>query len=296
MTLTEKGLIKLLKKNFMELEPIAKDVPSTADVKMVTGPSGLPEAQVTQEKADQYLEEQFAISLATAIAKAIHPQLVQPGEGVTPWFEWNETDLSQFDAPVLGSAVSSHTTQVVTYKGFKWIDLSVTGTGGGGGSGMSNGFILPIAATPPSADYVVAFDFVSRAVVSNRIGAAAVVRFVDKNTGYWVRYFNRVTPPIQDFGKFIPTEKLSRFEDMADPSLDGLDRGVRMALSVQGGVDGVLAKMIVGEPALYIDGSPYTAVGKAGLFQTTCGLAGTTQNYYRNIRCYLSNDVERFEL
>jgi hypothetical protein len=73
--ITEKGLIKLLKKNLMELEPIAKDAPAGADVQMVSGPSGVPEARIVQQKADKYMDEQFAKSLAIAIAKAIHPHL-----------------------------------------------------------------------------------------------------------------------------------------------------------------------------------------------------------------------------
>ena len=75
MTITEQGLIKLLKKNLMELEPIAKDVPTSSDVKMVPKGGGLSEAQVTQNKGDKYMDEQFAKALAVAIAKAIHPHL-----------------------------------------------------------------------------------------------------------------------------------------------------------------------------------------------------------------------------
>jgi hypothetical protein len=214
---------------------------------------------------------------------------------VVPWFKWNDTDLTQFDSVVQGGGVTAHVAQVVSYGGVNWIDLRVTANGAGG-TGNNNGIVLPISATPPSADYVIAYDFISRETVSNVVGAGAMVRFVSITQAYYCRYSSRTTIPIQDFGKCIAGPALQRFEDMDDPRLGGIDRGVRMALSVQGTGAGAIAKMIVGEPTLYLDTSPYDAVGKAALFQTTGGVVGSTRNYFRNIRCYRANQVEEFEL
>jgi len=220
------------------------------------------------------------------------------GYAITPWWEWNGVDMTQFDAVVEGAQVAGHVAQVVTYRGFNWIELAVT-SAGGATTGPNAGIVLPITQTPPSADYVIAFDFVSITVSSNVVGACGVVRFVDMSTAYFVRYNNRAAAPIQDFGKFKAVESIDRFEDMDDPRLGGLNVGVRMAVSIQAGDQGVgaLAKMIVGEPTLYIDSAPHTAVGRAGLFQTTGGLTSTTtRNYYRNVRCYRASEVEQFEL
>lgn len=213
--------------------------------------------------------------------------------GVIPWFEWNGDDLSQFDAVVEGASVTSHIAQVVDYGGFKWIDLSVTASGG---SSNQNSIVLPIADNPPGPDYVIAFDFISRQVLGDLVGAGALVRFVNMGQAYYGGYGNRSsTEPTEDYGKFTGAT-VSRFDEMDDPRLDGLDRGVRIALSIQGTGDGALAKLIVGEPAIYIDTSPYDEVGQAALWQSTRGGNGTTRNYFRNIRCYSAQDVETFEL
>lgn len=213
-----------------------------------------------------------------------------------PWFQWNGTDLSQFGSTVAGDGVTASNATVVTYGGMNWVDLTVTGNGAGV-SGIRNGFILPIIKTPPSIDYAIAFDFVSRQVIGNTVGAGAVLRFLGLDEGYYCRYNNRSSAPIQDFGRMIAGPALERYEDLEDPYLDGLDRGCRMAMMVENiDENGVLVKMVIGEQATYLETDPYNSVGQAGLFQTTSGAVGTTRNYYRNIKCYLASDLKSFEL
>lgn len=210
-----------------------------------------------------------------------------------PWFEWNGTDLSQFDAEVVGSNVTAHDESFVTYRGFNWIRMTTTSSGG---TTAESGVVLPISTQPPNSNYVIAFDFISINTSSNVVGAGAVVRFVSMSQAYYIGYVNRVVPPIHDFGRLDAGETITRFQNMDDPRLSGINRGCRMALSVSGGSDGVIAKMIVGEPAIYADDSPHNDGGKAGLFNSTRGVSGPCENYYRAIRCYDASVVESFEL
>jgi hypothetical protein len=216
--------------------------------------------------------------------------------GIAPWFEWNGTDLTQFDTKIEGGAITASTVQITSYGGFNWIDISITGTGG---AGPANGIFLPITKTPPGTNVAIAFEFISRQVIATNgiVGAGAALRCTSLSQGYFCRYGSRsVAGSIQDMGKFTAGENNTIYQDMDDPRLDGLDRGTRMALSVLGIGSGVLVKMIVGEPAIYLETSPYDDVGQAGLYQTTVGGSGTVRNYYRNIKCYLASDVEKFEI
>lgn len=225
--------------------------------------------------------------------------------GLEPWFEWNGTDLSQFDAAVVGSAVAAHTEQVTAAGGLNWIDMSTTCVGGGG-NGVTAGVVLPISTTPPSADYVVVFEFISitRGGGPPYVGAGAVLRYTALTSAYYVRFLRADNNPAADFGLFVGGPATNSFNNMYDPNLTDViatpnNRGERLALMAESGAGGagILLRAIIGEQCIYLGTSPYTSVGKAGLWNTSCGLAGATvRNYYRNIKCYLASDVANFEM
>lgn len=271
-----------------------------------SGPGGpLPEpgaaGEILRSDGDQWISE-AAIPVpgdAGEIIRSDGTDWESAAPGVYPWWEWNATDLSQFSPVVVGSEVAAHAESVVSYGGYNWISMEVTSTAPGGTSQQTS-VVLPISVDPPGADYAIAFEFISitRYGAYGVVGAAAVLRFVDLTTSYFVRYAQTYNPAgtqrlgYQDFGKFG-----TQFIVMADPGLVGDDYGCRMAASVQGDASGVLARMIVGEPTLCLDTSPLTATGVPGLWQTTNSHgSATTKNYYRNIRCYLVSDVGSFEL
>ena len=75
-----------------------------------------------------------------------------------PLFQWNETDLTQFDAKVDGAAVSASVVGVVAFAGKNWISFDVTS---GAGDVHTSSTILPITAVPPTADYLIMADFLN---------------------------------------------------------------------------------------------------------------------------------------
>jgi hypothetical protein len=221
--------------------------------------------------------------------------------GVAPWFSWNGTDLSQFDTKVEGSAVASSTIQVTSFGGFNWLDMSVTSSAGVGTSSTATAVVLPISTTPPTADYAISFEFISITRSGNNVGSGAVFRYVSHNQSYFYHYTNYSSSPnVLRLGKITATEVNTYLANLSDPVINANYQGHRAALAAINGSggSGVFLRMLAGEHATYLDtSSPWTGAGRAGLWQCTLGLRSvTTRSYFRNIKCYLASDIEKFEI
>jgi hypothetical protein len=299
MTITEKALADLLLKYFTTLEPVATDVTLKNEMKKVPQPDGSTKAQMVPTKGDAYLPKDVSNSMAKAIAKAIWPQLGGASPFNEPWFEWNAKDLTQFDSPVYGSNVDqvSSVVDVVDHMGLKWIRMKSVTTAGTGLSGTKTGIVLPISATPPSADYVVLVDFIStiRIGTEERVGAGVVARFQDMEHGYTLRYKYGNKDPIasgngnQDIASFDTGSIMHQLLQLNDPSLhfggstyNATYIGMFMGIAVEGTV----IRALVGEKGIALD-DLHSAAGKAGIMQSTVSMpSDTTESYFRNLRCY----------
>lgn len=214
--------------------------------------------------------------------------LAEQGGFGAPWFEWNGTDLTQFDSPVYGPYINqgSSIVAVVSYAGVNWIRMR-SATNAGSSSGNQTGIVLPISTTPPSADYVVLAEFISkvRSGVNDSVGAGVVARFTDLEHGYVFRYKNGTAVSgqgNQDIVRLNTGYSMTALIYLADPKVVANDQGIFMGIAVEGQIHRALA----GEKGIAVD-STHTAVGKAGLLQSTNGLGSTvTENYFRSIRCY----------
>lgn len=209
-----------------------------------------------------------------------------------PWFEWNATDLSQFDSETDGSHVNSSTWSVVSLVGLNWIQGVVNTTFGGGANGVTTSSILKMTATPPTADYLVVADFLSTETpTGGAIGAGVVARVsgVSANQGDGYLYRVGAASAGQEMRKFTDAEAFTQLGTvMADPDVTSLNLGGRLWLEVRGS-SLVTARSSGGERQHVADtSSPFTAVGQAGLFASTSGAAGTDQAtvLFRNVRCF----------
>lgn len=288
MTITEQALADLLLKYFTTLEPVGKDVTLKNEMKKVAQPDGSTKVQMVPKKGDAYLPKDVSNAMAKAIAKAVWPQFGGSSPYNEPWFEWNRQDLTQFDSPVYGTQVnqSSSVIDTVDYAGVKWIRMKLVTTASAT-SGNNGGMVLPISTTPPSADYVIVSDFVSMTRAGSDLitGAGLAVRFLDMEHGYIIRYSYGDPPSSltnQDISKLNPGYSMTRLMNLSDPSIVSDGQGMFFGLAAEGQI----IRALVGEKGFKTD-SDHTSVGKAGLFQTSMGLASaTTEAYYRNIRCY----------
>lgn len=207
--------------------------------------------------------------------------------GVAAWFEWNGLNLTQFDSPIYGPnvIVGSSAVDVQSYAGVNWIRMRVAADASAN-TGNKGGIILPISATPPSADYVVIADFIAKLFPTalDVIGAGVIARSTSLETGYLTRY-SYGTPSganNQYLSRLNSGYTMTNFLGLDDPSLVNVDDGMTIGVAVEG----QHIRALLGEKGTKID-SAHTAAGKAGLFQTNNGQnAITTECYYRNIRCY----------
>lgn len=207
------------------------------------------------------------------------------------WFEWNGTDLSQFDSKVEGATVTSSSASVVAEAGKNWIQLSSTATGG---DLAQDAVYLPITVTPPSADYFIVADFVSKVTLTqgnlNHVGAVLFTRYSSPTSLYMMHYssYNPTAQiAIQSIGKVVTTyAQIGGFMDSPllgtgpNPSSGIIDMecGVEGSSIVRGSLGNVQGVNDIS--------SPIVAVGKAGIAATSNTQAGTVTNLFRNIRCY----------
>jgi hypothetical protein len=295
MTISQRALADLLLNYFTTLEPVGRDVTLKNEMVKLAQPDGSTRVQMVPTKGDLYIPRDLANAMAKAIAKALWPQFEGSSPYSEPWFVWNSKDLTQFDSVVYGPQVNqgSSIVDVVTYVGLKWIRMKIVSTAGAT-SGTDAGMVLPISVDPPSTDYVVLAEFISRTRSGARdtVGAGVVARFQDMEHGYTFRY--EVGNPLvgfteQSLATLDPGYTMRRLVKMADPRIDTNDQGMFIGVAVEGPI----IRALGGEKSIFADQS-YTAKGKAGLFQSTVGEpSATVENYYRSIRCY-EIDVMRY--
>lgn len=289
MTITEKALADLLLRYFTTLEPVGRDVTLKNEMKKIAQPDGSTKVQMVPTKGDAYIPKDLSNAMSKAIAKAVWPELgteVSPYNA--PWFEWNGTDLSQFDPVVYGPNVNqpSSAVDVVDYAGLKWIRMK-TAAYSTATTGNKGGMVLPISQTPPSADYVVMIDFLSTGPVGtfDAVGAGIAARFLDLEHGYICRYIAGSPASgttSEDIARLNTSFTMTQLLQLADPSLSAAYTGMFMGMAVEG----QLIRALIGEKAFASDAT-HTAAGKAGLFNTNSGIGAiTVENYYRNVRCY----------
>lgn len=100
------------------------------------------------------------------------------------WFEWNGVDLTQFDPQIDGSQVTSATVDISANYGVNWIRMNVTADCS---SGVPRDWVtlLPLAVTPPSADFAMFAEmYVSTFAAGNRYTAGFLMRAQSTGYGY----------------------------------------------------------------------------------------------------------------
>lgn len=217
---------------------------------------------------------------------AMQKALLLVGVG-SPWFEWDGETLDQFDEKVATSRVSSSVVAVEELAGMNWVTMQTTSLSGGSPTGGNTCIYLPIAATPPTSDYLVTAEFINLTTgSSNAVGAGVAARYDGVGTAYVARWSLRAAR--QDLNRYNAEVQTSLGPSMADPDLDGTNQGSRLVLMVRGGLGAEVLVTNGGGEVLHVrDTSPIAAIGKAALFNGTSGAAGTTtKNAFRNIRCF----------
>lgn len=209
-----------------------------------------------------------------------------------PWFEWNGTDLTQFDSKIDRERVSSSTVQVESICGTNWVTISTTSLAGGSPNGYNTATVLPITTTPPSADYVVVADYLNlTATGTTNVQAGVALRY-----GSQVGYFTRVsTRALQSQGRFAWSGSVSSVvtigPDLSDPTFSGVDQGSRLVGEVRGGDGGsdvLLSMQGCGGEWLRCRETTnlITAAGQAAIWTGTSAASATIKNAFRRIRCY----------
>jgi len=114
-----------------------------------------------------------------------------PTPNTTPWFTWNGTDLTQFGSPVTGSRVASFTTSVVGYRNLNWIKIESTPippfVPAGFIAPTEGAVILPILATPPSANYIIEAEMLN-IDNQNAVANMIIARYGGLAVGYWFHH------------------------------------------------------------------------------------------------------------
>lgn len=203
------------------------------------------------------------------------------GLGAT-WFEWNGTDLSQFDAVVQGSQVASGGASVIASAGVNWVQITSTATGVPT-SDISAATVLPISIAPPSANYIVLADFISVVQAGTVVGAYILSRFTSTSSAYLVRFQSGSTP--HEANKLTAGETISQLGvSQSDPGPIAVGTGMSIGISVDGAS---IVKPQFGEIQVIADTtSPIAAAGQAAIGVSPGNTGGaTTTCAFRNIRC-----------
>lgn len=220
---------------------------------------------------------------------AMQKALLLVGIG-SPWFEWNGVDMSQFGDKIDADRVSSSTIAVEEFGGLNWLTMQVTSIGGGSPNGHNTSCILPIATTPPSADYVVTADILILTYTTS-VTAGVVARY---NTTSFAGYGQRFSG-----GSYQQIVRLSSTGSNRDaPTLIGFvqgdpdmaaNRGSRLHLEARGTGSDVILRMLAagGEHQLAREtANLHTTAQKAGLWVAAAATSSTVKVGFRNIRCF----------
>lgn len=203
-----------------------------------------------------------------------------------PWFEWNGEDLDQFDTREAGPGLASSSAGVVTYAGLKWVSLGASSSGVAGNAAQQ-AVVLPIAATPPSANYRIECDVIAINYPSTLVGAGIVMRFASAQQYYLNRYNDTAAGAtgqirLDRVGSGYTVTQMGK--SVTEPQITA-HAGVTLKARVEGES---IVTMEQGTPQLIPHtSSPITAAGRAGLFCSVSGVinAGAV-HYFRNIRCF----------
>lgn len=229
-----------------------------------------------------------AHALREAMA-AVQKQVFGP-----PWFEWNGTDITQFDSPIIGSnlAGGSAVSYIADFSssGLSFIEFSAAKTSGPALGFLDNSIVLPIVAPPPTTNYLIIAEAVmtEEGTGTGKFGAGVGVRFDGAGGMYHHTAFKN---------------------DGSDPSAAGFKMVTGTSTPLQGehlsvdkwspGKGAVLACGVIGDAFLRWGGRefsntvldisiPITAKGKAVLMAGPAeeSTTSTMKFLYRNIRCY----------
>lgn len=214
--------------------------------------------------------------------------------GGAPWFEWNGVDTSQFSTKIDADRVSSSTIAVEEFGGLNWLTMQVTSIGGGSPNGHNTSCILPIATTPPSADYVVTADLLILTYTTS-VTAGVVARYNTTSfAGYGQRFSGGSSQQIvrlSSTGSNRDAPTLIGFVQ-GDPDM-AANRGSRLHLEARGTGSDVILRMLAagGEHQLAREtANLHTTAQKAGLWTAAAATSSTVKVAYRNIRCYTPVD------
>jgi hypothetical protein len=218
------------------------------------------------------------------------------GESFGPYkvlWEWNGTDITEFDTKVDGSNVASSTVAFVSdYRGQSWISMSVTSDATATNM-ITCATILPIslaAFTPPSADYGIFAEYicVQWSDGSNATNGAGVwVRLDPASTGSGYGYRQK--------NMLGATSRMATFiaSGGGSPSVsDGSAHYGSAASQGEGGAllyhheGNVVQAGWLGERYRFSDsGATTTAANQGAIFTSVESIASqTVVNYFRNIK------------
>ena len=216
--------------------------------------------------------------------------------GPQAFFEWNGTDLTQFDSAVSQTGISM-TAAVAAYNGLNWVDLSVVYNAATVPPTSGLFALLPITITPPSADYMITADvMVPQHVGDGRAYPMLAVRgdyAVGVKTFYRI-YWATSGPPAGSATFFLQRVSTTTLPVNLQTFSSGLavlgdGQGLTMRLSAEGSTMLKAMPHVVDKWIYRDNSSPITAVGKAaiGVSQSTQTLGSFTRHYlFRNIRLY----------
>lgn len=199
-----------------------------------------------------------------------------------PWFSWNEADLTQFDALVVGSAVNAQTVAVESFAGQNWIGMEVDGAAD---TPFNTAVFLPISTTPPD-NYAIVADFLNVTAGGGLVGGGVFVRFDGVSSGYWGQMVAQGAGQ-QELAKISAGVKNGFGPVTSGIEIQTIYEGARALLAVRGTVAAeVLLEIDIGGRFLAADTGVGFTSGKAGIVTTTNGSSVIVKNLFRNIRCY----------
>jgi len=221
-------------------------------------------------------------------------RLPQALQWLLPTWEWNETDLSQFSAEEKssGTVVTASSWSVVSWLGLSWIECSVTASWTSGKVTMDYFTVRPIDFTPSSADYLLAFDWVTIAAPGGNVGLGAAVRYQSIDSMYLARALYaadrecRLQKVTSGSGSNLPAA-IKR----ADPDVTVPNGGGHLSVAVEGQSLLSVGRLLPGvDRTIHADtSSPITPAGKAAIGISTNAYSGgpwTMTARIRNIRIY----------
>lgn len=210
--------------------------------------------------------------------------------GVTaPWFEWNGTDLSQFDARVDGSNATG-TTAVISFRGENWIQFRNVMTFDAQWSRQIS--ILPITKVPPTPNYRIEAEVYLVTANAGWMGTGFSLRWNGAGSYMYLAAAGVAVRHGELFQHLSMVDTPSTI--LAPAALAIPDLAVGRSTKGEAGVRGIdpsgvwLQRRQPG-PFLAEDdtSSPHVTAGQAGLLMTgAASAAGTIESYFRDIKCF----------